>query len=53
MPKIEVKDYISELRAEHQKGFQDGYATAWKEINRIVRQAAIEASIQASTKRED
>ena len=53
MAKVEVTDYVSELRAEYQQGFQDGYASAWREIQNVIKHAGIEARIQASTKRED
>ena len=46
MAKVEVTDYVSELRAEYQQGFQDGYASAWREIQNVIKHAVIEASIQ-------
>ena len=53
MAKVEVTDYVSELRAEYQQGFQDCYSSSWREIQNVIKHAVIEASIQASTKRED
>ena len=52
MGKIEVTDYISELRSEYRQGFKNGYAKAWEDIQKIIRQSAIEASIQLTTKKE-
>ena len=47
------QDYIKELEAEYQQGFQDGYASAWREIQNVIKHAVIEASIQVSARKED
>ena len=53
MLKISTKDYVFALSAERHQGFRDGYAAAWEEISKIVKEAAIKASLQAAVKEEN
>lgn len=51
MAKIDVKDYLSELKKEHQEGYAQGYADAWIEIEKMVKQSSFEAGCQVAINR--